>query len=141
MLVATETKVFGVICFNRVVKVLFGCSADDFFHFAKLHPFCELNGHDTGDQSSDGNIIGETSNLLYEEDGTFSPKIDFDDGDLDDDGIEPAIREKIDRYKPGSKLNAGPKRGGGEEGEGIFHSINSMFTLYIIESLDNPNSK
>ncbi|KAL1328976.1 hypothetical protein AAHE18_12G006800 [Arachis hypogaea] len=57
----------------------------------------ELNGHDTGDQSSDGNIIGETSNLLYEEDGSFSPKIDFDDGDLDDDGIEPAIREKIDR--------------------------------------------
>ncbi|KAL4306523.1 hypothetical protein AHAS_Ahas16G0186800 [Arachis hypogaea] len=62
----------------------------------------ELNGHDTGDQSSDGSIIGETSNLLYEEDGTVSLKIHFDDGDLDDDGIEPAIREKIDRTKASS---------------------------------------
>ncbi|RYQ97949.1 hypothetical protein HN51_042988 [Arachis hypogaea] len=40
MSVATETKVFSVICFDRVARVLFGCSADDFFHFAKLHPFC-----------------------------------------------------------------------------------------------------
>ncbi|XLS77188.1 hypothetical protein HN51_061413 [Arachis hypogaea] len=39
MSVATETKVFSVICFDRVARVLFGCSVDDFFHFAKLHPF------------------------------------------------------------------------------------------------------
>lgn len=32
-----------MICFDRVAKVLFGCSADDFFDFAKLHPFAAAN--------------------------------------------------------------------------------------------------
>ncbi|KAF3454923.1 hypothetical protein FNV43_RR05371 [Rhamnella rubrinervis] len=39
MSVASDTKVFTVICFDRAAKVLFGCSADEFFDFAKLHPF------------------------------------------------------------------------------------------------------
>lgn len=39
MSVASDTKVFTVICFDRVAKVLFGCSADEFFDFAKIHPF------------------------------------------------------------------------------------------------------
>ncbi|KAA8544132.1 hypothetical protein F0562_022144 [Nyssa sinensis] len=38
MSIASETKVFVVICFDRVARVLFGCSADEFFDFAKLHP-------------------------------------------------------------------------------------------------------
>ncbi|KAK3205915.1 hypothetical protein Dsin_019961 [Dipteronia sinensis] len=37
--IATDTKVKVVICFDRAARVFFGCSADDFFHFAKLHPF------------------------------------------------------------------------------------------------------
>ncbi|XP_057457339.1 uncharacterized protein LOC130748191 [Lotus japonicus] len=39
MSIATDTKVVTVICFDRVARVLFGCSADEFFNFAKLHPF------------------------------------------------------------------------------------------------------
>ncbi|ESW22144.1 hypothetical protein PHAVU_005G131100 [Phaseolus vulgaris] len=39
MSVATDTEVLTVICFDRVAKLLLGCSADEFFHFAKLHPF------------------------------------------------------------------------------------------------------
>ncbi|CAL0332302.1 unnamed protein product [Lupinus luteus] len=38
MSVATDTKVVTVICFDRIAKVLFGCSADQFFDFARLHP-------------------------------------------------------------------------------------------------------
>uniref|UniRef100_A0A7N0T7U2 Replication factor A C-terminal domain-containing protein n=1 Tax=Kalanchoe fedtschenkoi TaxID=63787 RepID=A0A7N0T7U2_KALFE len=37
--IATDTEVFVVICFDRVAKVLLGCSADELFHFAKFHPF------------------------------------------------------------------------------------------------------
>lgn len=37
--IATDTKVKVVICFDRAARVLFGCSADHFFDFAKLHPF------------------------------------------------------------------------------------------------------
>lgn len=36
---ASDTKVFTVICFDRAARVLLGCSADEFFDFAKLHPF------------------------------------------------------------------------------------------------------
>ncbi|XP_023753053.1 uncharacterized protein LOC111901436 isoform X1 [Lactuca sativa] len=39
MSVATETKVFEVVMFDRAARVLFGCSAQDFVDFAKLHPF------------------------------------------------------------------------------------------------------
>ena len=39
MSIASDTRVFKVICFDRAAKVLFGCSADEFFHFAKFHPF------------------------------------------------------------------------------------------------------
>ncbi|XP_020230989.1 uncharacterized protein LOC109811614 [Cajanus cajan] len=39
MSVATDTQVLTVVCFDRVARLLFGCSADEFFHFAKLHPF------------------------------------------------------------------------------------------------------
>lgn len=39
MSLASDTKVFTVICFDRAAKVLFGCTADEFFDFAKLHPF------------------------------------------------------------------------------------------------------
>uniref|UniRef100_A0A5B7BQG4 Uncharacterized protein n=1 Tax=Davidia involucrata TaxID=16924 RepID=A0A5B7BQG4_DAVIN len=42
MSVASETKVFVVICFDRAARVLFGCSADEFFDFAKLHPFAAV---------------------------------------------------------------------------------------------------
>ncbi|RDX81945.1 hypothetical protein CR513_37331, partial [Mucuna pruriens] len=39
MSVATDTEVLTVICFDRVARLLFGCSADEFFEFAKRHPF------------------------------------------------------------------------------------------------------
>ncbi|XAR60017.1 hypothetical protein NMG60_11033240 [Bertholletia excelsa] len=39
MSIASDTKVFVVIMFDRAARVLFGCSADEFFDFAKLHPF------------------------------------------------------------------------------------------------------
>ncbi|XP_022140388.1 uncharacterized protein LOC111011075 [Momordica charantia] len=39
MSIATDKKVQTVICFDRAARVLFGCSADEFFDFAKLHPF------------------------------------------------------------------------------------------------------
>ncbi|KAL3828945.1 hypothetical protein ACJIZ3_017747 [Penstemon smallii] len=39
MSIATETKVFVVIMFDRAARVLFGCSADEFFDFAKTHPY------------------------------------------------------------------------------------------------------
>ncbi|KAK7305524.1 hypothetical protein VNO77_43430 [Canavalia gladiata] len=42
MSVATHTQVLTVICFDRVSTLLFGCSADHFFNFAKLHPFSEI---------------------------------------------------------------------------------------------------
>ena len=37
--IASDTKVFVVICFDRAARALFGCSADEFFDFVKLHPF------------------------------------------------------------------------------------------------------
>ncbi|XP_068646511.1 uncharacterized protein [Aristolochia californica] len=37
--IASESKVMVVICFDRAARVLFGCSADDFFNFAKFNPF------------------------------------------------------------------------------------------------------
>ncbi|CAH9094536.1 unnamed protein product [Cuscuta europaea] len=39
MSIATDTKVFVVIMFDRAARVLFGCSADEFFEFTKTHPF------------------------------------------------------------------------------------------------------
>ncbi|VFQ67240.1 unnamed protein product [Cuscuta campestris] len=39
MSIATDTKVCVVILFDRAARVLFGCSADEFFEFAKSHPF------------------------------------------------------------------------------------------------------
>ncbi|KAL4577019.1 hypothetical protein LXL04_013120 [Taraxacum kok-saghyz] len=39
MSVATDTKVFVVVVFDRAARVLFGCSAQDFIDFAKLHSF------------------------------------------------------------------------------------------------------
>ncbi|XP_021766432.1 uncharacterized protein LOC110730913 [Chenopodium quinoa] len=43
MSIASDTKVFRVICFDRAAKVLLGCSAGEFFDFAKLHPFAAAN--------------------------------------------------------------------------------------------------
>ncbi|CBI17154.3 hypothetical protein VitviT2T_008951 [Vitis vinifera] len=40
--IASDTKVFVVICFDRAARVLFGCSADEFFDFVKLHPFAAV---------------------------------------------------------------------------------------------------
>ncbi|KAL3324742.1 hypothetical protein AABB24_038712 [Solanum stoloniferum] len=37
--IATEKRVVVVIMFDRAARVLFGCSADEFFDFAKTHPF------------------------------------------------------------------------------------------------------
>lgn len=42
MSIATDTKVFVVIMFDRAARVLFGCSADEFFDFAKIHPFAAI---------------------------------------------------------------------------------------------------
>ncbi|CAA3022730.1 Hypothetical predicted protein [Olea europaea subsp. europaea] len=42
MSIATDTKVFVVIMFDRAARVLFGCSADEFFDFAKTHPFAAV---------------------------------------------------------------------------------------------------
>ncbi|XP_050212459.1 uncharacterized protein LOC126664221 [Mercurialis annua] len=41
--IATDTKVFNVICFDRAARILFGCSADQFFDFAKIHPLAGAN--------------------------------------------------------------------------------------------------
>ncbi|VVA91082.1 unnamed protein product [Arabis nemorensis] len=38
MSIATDTSVKTVVCFDRAATVLFGCSADDLFHFTKLNP-------------------------------------------------------------------------------------------------------
>lgn len=38
MSIATDTSVKTVICFDRAATVLFGCSADEFFHFTKINP-------------------------------------------------------------------------------------------------------
>ncbi|KZV47204.1 hypothetical protein F511_05255 [Dorcoceras hygrometricum] len=42
MSIATDTKVSVVIMFDRVARVLFGCSADEFFDFAKTHPHAAM---------------------------------------------------------------------------------------------------
>lgn len=42
MSIATDTKVFVVIMFDRAARVLFGCSADEFFDFAKTHPYAGM---------------------------------------------------------------------------------------------------
>lgn len=36
--IASEDKVFVVILFDRAARVLFGCSADEFFNFTMLNP-------------------------------------------------------------------------------------------------------
>ncbi|KAK9663982.1 hypothetical protein RND81_14G011200 [Saponaria officinalis] len=41
--VASDTRVFTVICFDRAAKLLFGCSADEFFNFSQIHPFAAEN--------------------------------------------------------------------------------------------------
>ncbi|XP_047169368.1 SKP1-like protein 21 isoform X2 [Vigna umbellata] len=56
----------------------------------------EVNGHDIRHQSSEAEIISETSYLHYAEDDAFTSKPEFDDGDIDDE-IDPALKEKIDR--------------------------------------------
>ncbi|XP_047318353.1 uncharacterized protein LOC124921707 [Impatiens glandulifera] len=38
MSIATDSEVFSVIMFDRIARVLFGCSADQFFDLTKLHP-------------------------------------------------------------------------------------------------------
>ncbi|KAI3705479.1 hypothetical protein L1987_75717 [Smallanthus sonchifolius] len=40
MSVATETKVFVVVLFDRAARVLFGCSAQHFIDFTNIHPLC-----------------------------------------------------------------------------------------------------
>ncbi|CAA0822388.1 Unknown protein [Striga hermonthica] len=42
MSIATDTKVFVVIMFDRAARVLFGCSADEFFDFAKTRPYAAM---------------------------------------------------------------------------------------------------
>lgn len=42
MSIASDTKVFVVVMFDRSARVLFGCSADEFFDFVKLHPFAGI---------------------------------------------------------------------------------------------------
>ncbi|KAL0436931.1 UNVERIFIED_CONTAM: hypothetical protein Sradi_0401000 [Sesamum radiatum] len=42
MSIATDTKVSVVIMFDRAARVLFGCSADEFFDFAKIHPYAAM---------------------------------------------------------------------------------------------------
>ncbi|KAI3417291.1 uncharacterized protein J3R85_014561 [Psidium guajava] len=42
MSIATDKKVFTVICFDRVARIMFGTSADEFFDFVKLHPFAAI---------------------------------------------------------------------------------------------------
>ncbi|KAL9241223.1 hypothetical protein vseg_015356 [Gypsophila vaccaria] len=41
--VASDTRVIRVICFDRAARILFGCSADEFFGFANAHPFAAEN--------------------------------------------------------------------------------------------------
>ncbi|XVF20302.1 hypothetical protein REPUB_Repub11eG0186500 [Reevesia pubescens] len=44
--IATDKKVINVVCFDRAAKVIFGCSAQEFFDFASLHPFAVRNAKD-----------------------------------------------------------------------------------------------
>ncbi|KAL9303974.1 hypothetical protein ACSQ67_021237 [Phaseolus vulgaris] len=57
----------------------------------------EANGHDIRHQSSEAERISETSHLHDAEDDAFTSKPEFDDGDMDDE-IDPALKEKIDRW-------------------------------------------
>ncbi|XP_058105355.1 uncharacterized protein LOC131248874 [Magnolia sinica] len=41
--IAYGNKVVVVICFDKAARVLFGCSADEFFDFEKVNPFAALN--------------------------------------------------------------------------------------------------
>ncbi|CAJ1950151.1 unnamed protein product [Sphenostylis stenocarpa] len=57
----------------------------------------EINGHDIRPRSSEAESISETSNLHNAEDDTSNPTPEFDDGYIDDE-IDPALKEKLDRW-------------------------------------------
>lgn len=48
-------------------------------------------------QNAEADRIGETSHFRETEDDKFAHKVEFDDGDIDDE-IDPALKEKIDRW-------------------------------------------
>ncbi|KAL1568916.1 hypothetical protein AAHA92_00460 [Salvia divinorum] len=54
--IATDTKILVVIMFDRAARVLFGCSADDFFHFAKTHPYAST----TASKALEGEMLTVT---------------------------------------------------------------------------------
>ncbi|XVF68514.1 hypothetical protein PTKIN_Ptkin11bG0008800 [Pterospermum kingtungense] len=41
--IATDDQVLTVICFDKAARVIFGCSADEFFDFATNHPYAAKN--------------------------------------------------------------------------------------------------
>lgn len=56
MSIATDIEVFVVIMFDRAARVLFGCSADEFFEFVKTRPCAAM---ETG-RSLEGEILTVT---------------------------------------------------------------------------------
>ncbi|XP_027334231.1 SKP1-like protein 21 isoform X2 [Abrus precatorius] len=58
----------------------------------------EVNGHNIRHQSSEADRISEISYLHHTEDDSFTPKVELNDGDIDDE-IGPALKEKIDRHQ------------------------------------------
>ncbi|KAG6399212.1 hypothetical protein SASPL_140688 [Salvia splendens] len=54
--IATDTEILVVIMFDRAARVLFGCSADEFFHFAKIHPYAST----TASKALEGEILTVT---------------------------------------------------------------------------------
>ncbi|ERM98473.1 hypothetical protein AMTR_s00072p00163070 [Amborella trichopoda] len=54
MSVASGNKVMVVICFDKAARVMFGCSADEFFDFAKVNPFAVV----TAGQILEGEMFG-----------------------------------------------------------------------------------
>ncbi|XP_022741346.1 uncharacterized protein LOC111292949 [Durio zibethinus] len=43
--IATDTRVITVVCFDRDARVIFGCSAQQFFDFATQHPDAAKNAN------------------------------------------------------------------------------------------------
>ncbi|XP_057767572.1 uncharacterized protein LOC130987889 isoform X1 [Salvia miltiorrhiza] len=56
MSIGTDTKIMVVIMFDRAARVLFGCSADDFFNFAKTHPYASA----TASKALEGEMLTVT---------------------------------------------------------------------------------
>ncbi|CAI9104981.1 OLC1v1003788C2 [Oldenlandia corymbosa var. corymbosa] len=56
MSIATDTRALVVVMFDRAARVLFGCTADEFYEFAKIHPSAAM----TASKVLDGEMLSVT---------------------------------------------------------------------------------